>query len=236
MDLIESASAMNDRAPRIAVAGGADAVTAVAREIAALGAWRLCLIGGSPGEGEEMALAVGGGAVAGKDLGAVRGCGLVILAGDGPRVGEADGTAACVARYAAEAVVVVAAERSLPRGRAFLNASRLPPRQVLAVGGLARRQAHAVSLATRLGVSVSQVSLLLVGGEDEPDLMELRRYTVAAGIPVELLKGALEPEPDERDRSIRTAAPNAPRAARGFEATARAAALIADAVLRDRRR
>jgi malate dehydrogenase len=133
-------------------------------------------------------------------------------------------------------VVVIAAERSLPRARAFLNASRLPPRQVLAVGGLARRQARAVSLALRLGVSVSQVSLLLVGGEDEPDLVELRRYTVAAGIPVEALERALKPEPEERDRWSRPAAPNAPPAARGLDATARAAALIADAVLRDRRR
>jgi len=230
MDLIESASAMIDRAPRIALAGGAVTARAIAREIVGLDAGRVVLIGGSPGEGEELAAAAGGGAVAGKDLGATKGCSLVVLAGEGPGAGTADGTAACVARYAPEAVVLIAAERSLPRARDFLNASRLPSRQVLAIGGLARVQARAANLASRFGLNDSQVSLLVAGGEDEKELLELRRYTVAAGIPLALLTDALKAGCVNGDRSIRPPSPG------GEVSLASAAALIADAVLRDRRR
>jgi malate dehydrogenase len=126
--------------------------------------------------------------------------------------------------------VLIAAERSLARAREFLNSSRLPSNQVLAVGGLARAGAWATALACGLGLSASQVSLLVVGGEEERDLMELRRYTTAAGIPLQALNGAIRGGPEERDRSI---PPPSPGSAASL---ARATALIADAVVRDRRR
>jgi hypothetical protein len=74
------------------------------------------------------------------------------------------------------------------------------------------------------------VSLLVVGGEEERDLMELGRYTMAAGNPVQTLRGAMMGGSEGRDRS--TPSPFRSSAS----SVARAAALIADAVVRDRRR
>jgi len=212
---------------RIAVVAGGPDLPLLAREIAALRAGPLVLVGGSPGEGEAVARDLGAGCSGGRDLEALSGCRLVILA-IRPATREAFGeTVRCVVRYAPGAVVLIAAQGSIPLAGAFLASSRMNPRQVIALGGLPGQLSRAAAWGATLGVDSAQVHLL-VAGTEEPRLIELHRHTVIAGIPAAIIASP------EHQASVRrsVAAGDGP----GSSGRAAAAAVLADAVLRDRRR
>jgi len=205
----------------IAVAGDPTAAALVAREILARRLGRPVIICGSAGEAAAAADDLAGELVVGKDLAAVRGCRLVVLAGEAARLGEPlVAAAACVARYAPEAVVVIGGPGSNASAQAFLRSAHVGPGLVIGAGGLAGQRSRASALARAAGVDRSQVSLLVVGDE-EPLLAELPRYSAVAGIPA-VHAGA--------------GARSGPVAPPGAAAHAAAIGAVAEAVLRDRRR
>lgn len=219
--------------PRLTVIGSPPDAAQVAREVGTFGIGRLVIIGRTPGEGAELAAGTAGAAQPGRDLVDVEGSDVVILSGYSPGSGPAlEEIAARIARGAPEAVVIVACCRSTAAARAFLRASRLPPRQVIAAGGLAGERAWVAAAATRLGLDRTQISALVIGDE-APALRLLPRYAVLSGIPLRTLPAAASGAAPELPAISEIAPVESWAAATG---RAEAAALIADAVLRDRRR
>lgn len=221
--------------PRIAVAGPAEATFRIAREIVAAGLPLPVVIADSPGEGTAIAAGLLGSAKAGRDLGDLEGCRAVVLSDAAALAGAAlHAAASCIARLAPDAVVIVAGPGSTAAARAFHAVSRHPPRLVLSAGGLAGQRAREAEIALRLGLSRSQVGSLVVGDEGAL-LRPLVRYEVVGGIPAAMLVPARDRNDDGRTSSVRLPDVREHAGARPLPA-ARAAAILADAVLRDRRR
>ncbi|MBI3450332.1 MAG: hypothetical protein HY049_15635 [Acidobacteria bacterium] len=223
---------MTPRPSRVAVVGGPDELLAIARALAPWRFARTTLVGRSPGEGDSIAREAGPGAAGGRDLGAIAGADVVVLgstASSGPDLRE---SGACLARYAAEAIVICAAEDSLRCARAVIESSRLSSRRVLAIGGAASARHRAGELAARHGVDAAQVSLLVAGG-DAPDLVELKRYTAIAGIPARILDG--DPATEEVG-APRDGSRGPERSPTSLSGRAWAASLLAGAVITDTRR
>ena len=220
------------RSPRLAVIGSSPEAAQIAREVATLGIGRLLIVGRTPGEGVELAAATAGAAVPGRDAAAIEDCDIVILSGSSGGGAAFDEIASRIARCAPEAVVIAACSRSNAAASAFLATSRLPSRQVIAVGGLAGERAWSAAAARRLGLERSQIGALVIGDE-APALRLLSRYAVLSGIPLTSLAadGADGPQDLPAMSEVTSIASTAAAAGRG-----EAAALIADAVLRDRRR
>jgi len=223
---------MTLRPSRIAVFGGPEESLAIARALASSCCARLTLVGRTPGEGDALAREAGGGTIGGRDLGALAGADVVILASTTPAAPELRESGACVARYAADAIVICAGESSITCARELLRGSRLSSKRVLAIGGAASSRCRAREIAARHGVDAKQVSHLVAGGDD-PELVELRRYTTIAGIPARLLAGdvlALDAGA-QRPRERPDGTPVSSLAERAW-----AASLLAGAVVTDRRR
>lgn len=218
------------RSSRIAVIGGPEESLPVVRELAALGPAALTVIGATPGTGEEIAAASAGAARPGKDTAAIAGNDLVVLAGpEGGSGPSLDRIATALVREAPESVAIVAGTGTTVRALALLRSSRLPARQVLAAGGVAGQLALAGALARKGGFDPSQVNALVIGDEP-PDLMPLVHLLTVAGIPLGQLPGSISMK--ELGDPWRLPAREETRR---FQA-ARAAALIAGAVIADRRK
>ncbi len=221
------------KAPRITLIGSPPDAAQLAREVATFGIGRLVIIGRTPGEGAELAAGTAGAALPGRDLADVEGSDVVLLSGFSPGSGPALGEIAVrIARAAPEAIVIISSCRSTASARAFLRASRLPPRQVIAAGGLAGERAWIAAAATRLGLDRTQIRALVIGDE-APALRLLPRYAVLSGIPLRSLPAGRSDGAPELPAISEIAPVESWAAAAG---RAEAAALIADAVLRDRRR
>ncbi len=214
-------------APRIVLAGSPSATAPLARDLVSRGLDPIGILGRTPGEGAEAAAHRPERLLPRHGAEALRGSEVVILAEAAswdPRLLEE--IAAQAARAASEAAVIVSGEGSGRAALRFLSSSRLDPRRVLATGGLAVQLRLERSIALRAGVSRAQVSALIIGGEG-PGFRPLRRSIRVAGIPAGVFLGGGDPAP--HFDSIATGPPPV-SAERG------AAALLADAILRDRRR
>jgi malate dehydrogenase len=230
-------------ATRAALVGRSTDTAPLARSLLAAGIGPLQVVGRTPGEGAEAAAlspdrlfpAYGPEALDGRDL-------IVVVEGARLEDGELEDLAGQVARRAPEAVVMVTGPRSNRAAASFLRRSRLEPRQVLATGGLPVQLALAGDLAARLGVSRSQVNVLVAGDEGERVRL-LERYSSVAGIPLAILRAGAKcgsgPEDDAPSEGakagrgpgtepIRGATPNT-------ETLRRSAVVLAEAVLHDRR-
>jgi malate dehydrogenase len=95
-----------------------------------------------------------------------------------------------VARLAPEAVVVVATEPVDPITREFLRHSGFPRQRVLGVGGCLDSTRLRFAIARELGVSMENVSAVVIGRHSD-SMLALPRYSSVSGVPLPQL---LSPE------------------------------------------
>ncbi len=98
-----------------------------------------------------------------------------------------------VARWAGracpEAVLVLAVREGLAMCREAARQSGLRPCLILTPGGMPHAAAEAARLAGSLGVSATQVSVPVIGGDETGETRVLSRYTAVAGVPAGELGG-----------------------------------------------
>ncbi len=88
-----------------------------------------------------------------------------------------------VARLAPDAVVIVATEPVDPLTRLFVQRSGLPRTRVLGVGGCLDATRMRFAIARELGVSMENVSAMVIGRHSD-SMMVLGRYCSVSGVPL----------------------------------------------------
>jgi malate dehydrogenase len=116
------------------------------------------------------------------------------------------------------------------------RASGLPKQNVMGMAGVLDTARYRTFIAEALGVSVTDISAMLLGGHGD-DMVPLPRYTTVGGIPLsELLDGAKIDAIVERTRKGGIEIVNLLKTGSAYYAPGAAAAEMAEAILKDKKR
>jgi malate dehydrogenase len=226
--------------PRIVVAGRGSALAATAREVASLNLGALTLLGTCRGAASTAAAGIGSRVTVARSADNAPRADILIIAGiRGEEPDEAErimvsefssvsrSSTVAPCSGATETIFIFSGPRSNLRAARFLKLRGHPSEKVIATGGVAGQMARQLRIGRAAGLDPSQVSVLVTGDQD-PDLVTLSRYATIAGMPAALRLS------DSRKLS-RVMEADLPGESALEEGEARAAGVLAAAILKDKR-
>ncbi len=141
-----------------------------------------------------------------------------------------------VAKYSPNAVMIVVSNPLDAMVYVAWKASGFPTKRVMGQAGVLDTARYRTFLATEIGCSVEDVQALLLGGHGD-DMVPLKRYTFAGGIPITQLV-----KPDRLDEIIKRARNggaeivNLLKTGSAYYAPAAATVQMAEAIIKDKKR
>ncbi len=150
--------------------------------------------------------------------------------------GIVKGIAQRIAATSPEAVLIVVSNPLDAMVYVAWKASGFEPRRVMGQAGVLDTARYRAFLAEEIGCSVEDVQALLLGGHGD-DMVPLKRYTFAGGIPItQLIDPARLDQIIERTRKGGAEIVSLLKTGSAYYAPAAATIEMAEAILRDRRR
>jgi malate dehydrogenase len=141
-----------------------------------------------------------------------------------------------VAKYSPNAVMIVVSNPLDAMVYVAWKASGFPTKRVVGQAGVLDTARYRTFLATEIGCSVEDVQALLLGGHGD-DMVPLKRYTFAGGIPVtQLVKADRLEEIIKRARNGGLEIVNLLKTGSAYYAPAAATVQMAEAIIRDKKR
>jgi malate dehydrogenase len=144
--------------------------------------------------------------------------------------------AANVAKYSPNAVLIVVSNPLDAMVYVAWKASGFPTKRVIGQAGVLDTARYRTFLATEIGCSVEDVQALLLGGHGD-DMVPLKRYTFAGGIPItQLVKPDRLEEIIKRTRAGGAEIVNLLKTGSAYYAPAAAVVQMAEAIIKDKKR
>jgi malate dehydrogenase len=141
-----------------------------------------------------------------------------------------------VAKYSPNAVLIVVSNPLDAMVYVAWKASGFPTKRVIGQAGVLDTARYRTFLATEIGCSVEDVQALLLGGHGD-DMVPLKRYTFAGGIPItQLVKPDRLEEIIKRARNGGAEIVNLLKTGSAYYAPAAATVQMAEAIIKDKKR
>ena len=141
-----------------------------------------------------------------------------------------------VAKHSPKAVMIVVSNPLDAMVYVAWKASGFPTRQILGQAGVLDAARYRTFIATEIGCSVEDVHALLLGGHGD-DMVPLKRYAFAGGIPIsQLIKPEKLEEIVKRARNGGAEIVSLLKTGSAYYAPAAATVAMAEAVIRDKKR